>query len=104
MQLWDDVDAYISELFVGDDAALDETLRASDAAGLPPIAVAPNQGKFLCILARLIDPKTKDERVQAVRRFNEIVANDKRVEATILQTVGTKGYDGLAFALVVGDS
>jgi len=35
-----------------------------------------------------------------VRRFLEAVAADERVSATVVQTVGTKGYDGLAFILV----
>src|SRR6202167_2007380 len=50
---WSAVDDFICGLFVGADAALDAALAASDAAGLPPIAVAPNQGKLLHLLARL---------------------------------------------------
>jgi predicted O-methyltransferase YrrM len=48
-----DVDAYLSALFVGDDVALDRALERSAAAGLPPIAVSPVQGKFLHLLARV---------------------------------------------------
>jgi hypothetical protein len=33
----------------------------------------------------------------------EMLANEKRVSATALQTVGSKGYDGFAIALVLGD-
>lgn len=217
---WKQVDDYIDGLFVGPDEVLDETLRASDAARLPPIAVAPNQGKFLYLLAKLFgarsileigtlgaystiwlaralppdgrlvtleyepahadvarenianaglqewveirvgdahetlaqlaeekagpfdlvfidadkesypeyfawsldlsrvgtlivadnvirdgavaDPSSDDPRVTSVKRFNEIVAREPRVEATILQTVGVKGHDGFAVALVVG--
>ena len=43
-----------------------------------------------------------DPRVQGVRRFNELVAAEPRVSATILQTVGSKGYDGFTMALVSG--
>ena len=43
-----------------------------------------------------------DPRVHGVRRFNELVAAEPRVTATILQTVGSKGYDGFAMALVTG--
>jgi len=50
---WDAVDEYISGLLVGHDEALEAALEASDAAGLPAIAVAPNQGKLLYLLARL---------------------------------------------------
>lgn len=52
--LWDKVDRYISDKLVGDDAALEAALKASDAAGLPAIAVSPPQGKQLHILARMI--------------------------------------------------
>jgi predicted O-methyltransferase YrrM len=214
MERWNDVDAYISDLFVGSDPALEGALEASDAAGLPPIAVAPNQGKFLYLLARMIgaatileigtlggystiwlgralpadgrlitlesqpnhadvareniaragladvvdvrvgpaletlpdvdgpfdlvfidadketypeyftrslelsrpgtvivadnvvrdgevvDPASDDPRVQGVRRFLELVAKEPRVSATAIQTVGIKGYDGFALALV----
>ncbi len=39
-------------------AGLDAALRASDAAGLPPIAVTPNQGKLLELLARVQGART----------------------------------------------
>ncbi|MEW2556646.1 O-methyltransferase [Streptomyces zhihengii] len=50
---WNAVDQYVTELLVPADEALDAALAASAAAGLPPIAVAPNQGKFLHLLARV---------------------------------------------------
>ncbi|MBV1935034.1 O-methyltransferase [Streptomyces sp. NPDC060006] len=50
-QLWHDVDDYFTGLFTPPDAALDDALRDSDAAGLPPINVAPPQGKLLHLLA-----------------------------------------------------
>ena len=49
----------------------------------------------------VIDAKSNDERVQAVRKFNEIVANNPRLTATAIQTVGSKGYDGFTMALVI---
>ena len=48
---WDAVDAYIAENFLKDDPALEATLEASAAAGLPAIHVAPSQGKLLMMLA-----------------------------------------------------
>ncbi len=51
----------------------------------------------------VIDPADADPRVQAVRRFIELVAAEPRLDATVIQTVGSKGYDGLAFALVVAE-
>ncbi len=51
----------------------------------------------------VIDPASADPRVQAMRRFNEVLAAEPRVSATEIQTVGSKGYDGFALALVVAD-
>lgn len=55
---WDAVDDYIAKLFVGDDPALDDALAASRDAGLPPINVAPNQGKLLHLLVRALDARS----------------------------------------------
>lgn len=218
-QRWTAVDDYFTDLLVQADPALDATLESIAASGLPPIQVAPNQGKLLMILAaamqartileigtlagystiwlaralpsdgRLItleadpkhaevaraniaragladrvdvrlgdaqetlprlvdeghgpfdlifidadktgypnyfawslklshrgslivadnvvrdgavaDPDSSDPNVQAVRRFTEVVAAEPRVSATAIQTVGSKGYDGLALAVVI---
>ena len=217
-QKWIEVDLYITDLLVRPDAALDEALRTSAAAGLPPIHVSPSQGKLLHLLARLqgartileigtlggysaiwlgralpeggrlitlesdprhaevaraniaraglsevveqrlgpaletlpqivaegrgpfdlifidadkpgypdylgwalrlsrpgslivadnvvregavIDAASSDPSVQGVRRFNQLLAAEPRVSATAIQTVGNKGYDGFAIALV----
>ena len=218
---WTAVDHYITGLFVPPDPALDAALQAAAAAGLPPIHVAPNQGKLLAILAQsmgtrsileigtlggystiwlaralppsgalvtleadpqhaavaranlaraglstivevrvgraldtlpqlaaegrgpfdlvfidadkpntaayfdwalkltrrgsliiadnivrngaVADANSDDPNVQGVRRFNAALAAEPRVTATVIQTVGSKGYDGLALALVTGD-
>jgi predicted O-methyltransferase YrrM len=47
------------------------------------------------------DGESGDETVEGVRRFFERLAAEPRVIATAIQTVGGKGYDGLAVALVV---
>ena len=217
-QQWTAVDRYITDLLVPSDPALDAALQASAAGGLPAINVAPNQGKFLAMLAQLqkarsileigtlggystiwlaralpaggrlvtleadpahakvaranienaglagvvdlrlgpaletlpqlaaeglgpfdfifidadkpaypeyfawamklskrgsliiadnivrkgavIEPNHEDPRVHGVRRFNELVAAEPRVSATAIQTVGSKGYDGFAIAIV----
>ena len=217
---WTAVDRYLTDLMVPPDAALDEALRASGAAGMPAIAVSPNQGKLLHLMARMqgartvlevgtlggystiwlaralppggrvvslefspkhaevaranlkraglgdvvqviegkaldtlprllaegrgpfdfvfvdadkqnqadyftwamkltrvgsvivldnvirdgavADASNPDPAVQGVRRANELMARSPRVSATAIQTVGSKGYDGFAVALVVG--
>ena len=215
---WTAVDSYLADRLVKADAALDAALADGAAAGLPPIGVAPNQGKLLHLLARVrgarnileigtlagystiwlaralppggrlvtleADPKhaaiarknlaraglgnmvdvriglaldtlprleqerrgpfdfvfidadkpnipeyfewalrlsregsvivvdnvvrdgavldadSADASVQGVRRFNDLLRQDGRVTATAIQTVGSKGYDGFAVALV----
>jgi predicted O-methyltransferase YrrM len=217
-QLWSSVDTYIVDTLIPQDAALDAVLHANSAAGLPAIDVAPNQGKFLHLLAciqgakrileigtlggystiwlaralppdgRLVtlefepryaevaasnianaglssvvevrvgpaleslaqlhregcppfdlifidadkpnnpgylewslrlsrpgtiiigdnvvrdgavtDPDNSDPRVQGVRQFIQMMADDPRLDATALQTVGSKGYDGFTLAVV----
>ena len=218
---WTAVDQYISDLLVPSDPILDAALQAAAEEGLPPIHVAPNQGKLLAILAqsisarsileigtlagystiwlaralppggslitlevdpkhaqvaranlaraglaevaevrvgaaldtlpklaaegrgpfdlifidadkpsnpayfewalklsrrgsliiidnvvrdgKVIDANSDDENVQGVRRLNDLLASEPRVTATAIQTVGSKGYDGFAIALVTGD-
>lgn len=220
-ETWSTVDNYLSELLIPADRALDATLAASSAEGLPPINVAPNQGKLLSLLARIsgarrileigtlggystiwlaralpaggrlitleadprhakvaraniaaaglsesvdlrlgqaletlpqlaadgerpfdfifidadkpnipayfswalklsrlgsvivvdnvvrngavLDATSEDPNVQGVRRFYQQLAAESRVSATALQTVGIKGYDGLALVLVTAD-
>lgn len=221
-QLWSEVDRYIAERLVPADPVLEAVLEASAAAGLPPIHVAPNQGKLLWLLARLqgarrilevgtlggystvwlaralppggrlitleADPRhaevaranleraglagvvevrlgraldtlprlaaegqgpfdlvfldadkpstaeylrwaleltrpgslivadnvvragavlegsSRDPSVRGIRRFYEQVAAEPRLSATAIQTVGSKGYDGLALALVLPEA
>jgi predicted O-methyltransferase YrrM len=217
-ELWTAVDRYVSDLLIPADAILESVLQTSADAGLPPINVAPNQGKFLQLLAKIrgaknileigtlggystlwlagalpkngklvtlefeprhaevarknfanagrasqielrlgaaaenlrqliaedhapfdfvfidadkenyldyfklalrlsragtcivadnvirhgavIEPNHEDSRVQGVRRFMDALAAEPRVTATAIQTVGSKGYDGFAIALV----
>jgi predicted O-methyltransferase YrrM len=50
---------------------------------------------------KVIDAASSDENVQGVRRFTEMLAAEPRLSATVLQSVGVKGYDGFALAVVV---
>ncbi|MFG0217049.1 O-methyltransferase [Brevibacillus porteri] len=50
---WTAVDHYFTDKLLGADSVLDTVLQENAAAGLPAIDVAPNQGKFLHLLARI---------------------------------------------------
>jgi len=221
-ETWTAVDQYASDLFALNDPVLDAALQSSQAAGLPPIHVSPNQGCFLQLLAagcgarsileigtlggfstiwlaralpaggRLVtlefepkhaeiaranltragldhvvelrqgraldslaqlaaekrgpfdlifidadkesypeylpwalkfsrpgtviiadnvvrngavtNPNDPDPRVQGVRRYNELLAAESCVRATVIQTVGSKGYDGFTMARVTASA
>jgi len=48
----------------------------------------------------LADSDSNDPNVRGMRRLHEMIANEPRVSATTIQTVGGKGYDGFTLALV----
>jgi caffeoyl-CoA O-methyltransferase len=48
----------------------------------------------------VLSTDTTDDNAVGARTFNAALAADARVDATILQLVGSKGHDGLAIALV----
>ncbi len=58
LERWTAVDRYISDHLLPADPALEAALANSEAAGLPPIAVTPNQGKLLELLARIHGART----------------------------------------------
>ena len=49
---------------------------------------------------KVIDTSGADEDAEGMRRAMEVLAAEPRVTTTVLQTVGAKGYDGFAMALV----
>ncbi len=51
----------------------------------------------------VLEAGSADPRVAGARSFHAQVGADPRLSATVIQTVGSKGYDGLTVALVVGD-
>ncbi len=53
LEHWTAVDRYITDLLVAPDRDLEAALQTSAEAGLPPINVAPNQGKLLQLLATM---------------------------------------------------
>lgn len=50
---------------------------------------------------KVIDAASTDPMIQGVRRLNEFMAAEPRISATAIQTVGAKGYDGFALAVVL---
>ena len=50
---WSEVDSYFAKTLIGSDAALEATLAANSAAGLPSIDVSAPQGKLIHLLARM---------------------------------------------------
>jgi predicted O-methyltransferase YrrM len=48
----------------------------------------------------LADAPDPDDATKAQRRLHEMLADEPRVSATTIQTVGSKGYDGFLLALV----
>ena len=73
---------------------LDLAIQVTRAGGL---IVADNvvQG------GRILDKRTTDSSVLGIRRFNEALAQDPRVVNAAIQTVGARGHDGMALALVL---
>lgn len=49
---------------------------------------------------RVLAPASDDTAAQGARRMLDLLADEPRVSATVVQTVGEKGYDGFALALV----
>lgn len=113
----------VVEILVG--AAL-ETLPQVESSGRGPFdmffidADKPNNPQYFAWALRLsrpgslivvdnvvrdgaiIDPARKDPNVEGTRRLYEALAAEPRVTATVIQTVGSKGYDGFAMAIVEG--
>lgn len=93
-----------------DGASFDLTFIDADKASIPEYFESAvrmsHQGSIIVVdnvvrEGKVIDAGSDDPSVIGVRRFNEMMSSDSRVEATVLQTVGVKGHDGLALALVV---
>jgi predicted O-methyltransferase YrrM len=51
----------------------------------------------------VLEAQSADGDVVGTRRLYELLASEPRITATAIQTVGSKGYDGLAIALVTAE-
>lgn len=54
---WTAVDSYFVDRLVQTDPALDEAIASGERAGMPPHAVAPNQGKLLQLLVQMMNAR-----------------------------------------------
>lgn len=52
-ELLEQIERYVGHLFVPPDDALDQNLKDAAAAGLPAIAVSPDQGRLMYLLAKI---------------------------------------------------
>src|SRR5581483_11659952 len=93
-------------------APFDLTFIDADKAGIPGYfrwALKLSRRGSLIVVDNVVrngtvlDADSRDPNVQGVRRLNELLAAEPRVSATAIQTVGVKGYDGFAVALVLSD-
>ncbi|RHA44262.1 O-methyltransferase [Cellulomonas rhizosphaerae] len=50
----------------------------------------------------VVDAAHPDDRVQGVRRMVDLLTGHPRLDATVVQTVGSKGHDGFALLRVLG--
>jgi predicted O-methyltransferase YrrM len=51
----------------------------------------------------ILEAGSRDPAVQGTRRLHDRLAQEPRVLATAIQTVGAKGYDGFALALILAN-
>jgi predicted O-methyltransferase YrrM len=51
----------------------------------------------------VVDPSPGDPTLEGVKRTNEMIAAESRLDATAIQTVGIKGYDGFIIAVVAAE-
>jgi predicted O-methyltransferase YrrM len=49
----------------------------------------------------VLNAKSVEPAIAGIRRFSELLGAEPRLAATTIQTVGAKGYDGFALAVVV---
>jgi predicted O-methyltransferase YrrM len=92
-------------------ASFDFTFIDADKASIPEYfehAIALSRPGALIVVDNVVrrgalnDPTSTDPSVVGVRRLHEQIAAGSRVDATTIQTVGAKGYDGFLLAIVRG--
>ncbi|WP_427127185.1 O-methyltransferase [Priestia megaterium] len=48
----------------------------------------------------VVNSESEDENIKGIRQFMNALAQEKRISATAIQTVGSKGYDGFIVGIV----
>ena len=84
--------AFIDADKVNNAAYVDHAVRLSRPGALVIVDNVVRQGRILDLAA--------DEAARATRALYDHVAGNPRLEATVLQTVGNKGWDGMLLARV----
>lgn len=105
MNPWDEVDRYIETLVPSRLVSLDadkpnnpEYLRWALELSRPGTVIV---GDNVVRNGAVADARSMDQNVVGVRRFLEEIGRNPRLSATVIQTVGLKGYDGFMIALVL---
>ena len=105
------LDELFNRVLDTEDGALTAAREAGSAAGMPAIEVSAQHGKLLFILAtamratRVLEIGTLAgystiQLARGVRDMLEMMGENPRLDAAAIQTVGTKGWDGFAVAIV----
>lgn len=74
-------------------AYLDGSMKLAKVGTLMVIDNVVREGK-------IVEAGNKDPQIKGVRKMFDMIAKDPRLVATAMQTVGSKGYDGFALAVV----
>jgi predicted O-methyltransferase YrrM len=97
-KIWSEVDALVEAIFIdADKANIPEYFRYSLRLSRPGSVILVDN-----VVRRLKpDADPLDPHVIGVRRFLKDLKEEKRVASTVIQTVGSKGYDGFAYLSVL---
>jgi predicted O-methyltransferase YrrM len=82
-----------------DKASYPEYLRAALRLSHPGTLIAADN---VVRAGRVIEEQSGDRDVRGIRAFIDLLGSDSRLLAVALQTVGERGHDGIALALVTG--
>ena len=98
--------AYLREYIVREQGWLDDEgfLSAMEISETVPGLIAVNMsvivGDNLVRGGAVLDPASDDAASRGSRRFTEMLGAEPGLSATLIQTVGSKGWDGFALAVV----